>query len=87
MARTIRIAPPPQVSDHALLRWLQRRYGLDVEAERRKIDRLTDAAVRIGATTVKVEGVQFVIKGGRVITTLENGMTAVQGVRPRQVPA
>lgn len=69
-----RTTPPNQVSDHAVLRWLARRYGLDVEAERAKIDALTDTAVRAGATMVKVEGVQFVIKGGRIVTTLEGGM-------------
>lgn len=70
----VRTAPAPQVSDHCVLRWLERRYGLDVEGERRKIDRLTDNAVRAGATLVKVEGVQFIIRGGRVVTTLENWM-------------
>jgi len=69
-----RTEPAPTVSDHALLRWLQRRYGVDVEAERRKIDTLCDNAIRAGAKTIKVEGVQFVIKNGRVITTLEGGM-------------
>lgn len=64
----------PTVSDHAVLRWLERRYGYDVEGERGKIERLTDQAVRAGAKMVKVEGVQFVIKNGRVITTLEGGM-------------
>ena len=66
---------PPQVSDHALLRWLERRYGFNVEAERKKIDSLCDNAIRAGAKLVKVEGVQFVIKNGRVITTLESPMS------------
>lgn len=69
-----RTEPAPTVSDHALLRWLERRYGFDVAAERRKIEALCDTAIRAGAKVVKVEGVQFVIKNGRVITTLEGGM-------------
>jgi hypothetical protein len=69
-----RLEPAPSVSDHAVLRWLERRYGFDVEGERKKIDGFCDAALRAGAKVVKVEGVQFVLKNGRVITTLDGDM-------------
>lgn len=67
-------SPLPRVSDHAVLRWIERRYGFDIEAERQKIDALTAPAIAAGATVLKVDGVQFVLKGGRVVTTLEGGM-------------
>lgn len=78
-------APIPRVSDHALVRWLQRRYGLDVEAERKKIDAMAAPAIAAGALTLKVEGVSFVLRGGRVVTTLENGMHSISKTEERAV--
>lgn len=76
-------APPPRVSDHAVLRFLQRKYGLDVEAVRAKIDALAGPAIDAGALTLKVDGVSFVLRGGRVVTTLENGMRSINKTEAR----
>lgn len=70
-------APRPRVSDHAVLRFLQRKYGFDVEAVRQKIDAMAGPAIKAGALTLKVDGVSFVLRGGRVVTTLEHGMRSI----------
>lgn len=65
----------PIVSDHAVLRWLQRRYGIDVEGERIKIETLTKVSRALGAKAHSIDGVTFVLREGYVVTTLEPGMS------------
>lgn len=67
----------PIVSDHAVLRWLERRYGLNVEAERQKIELITKAGRAAGAKVIKSDGVKFCIREGHVVTVLEGTMTTV----------
>lgn len=57
------------VSDHALVRWLQRTGQIDPEAVRSVIltpDRI--AAIEAGANSIKVCGVEMVVKGQTVVT-------------------
>jgi len=57
------------VSDHAVVRYLERKYGFDVDEVRREI--LTPQvknAVNVGAAGIKVHGGTFKI-AGRTITT------------------
>lgn len=61
----------PSVSDHALLRYLERVYGFDVEKIRKEI--LTPnvvTALKAGASTVKQDGINLVLKGNSVVTVL-----------------
>lgn len=68
-----------QVSDHALVRFLQRVAGVDVEALRveiaRSLDRAAVAAERIGGGdyTIRAEGVTYRIKKGVVTTVYPGG--------------
>lgn len=62
----------PIVTDHAVLRYLERAHGLDVEFFRGHIAALTSTGVTNGATGVKVEGVNFVLQGETVVTVLEH---------------
>jgi hypothetical protein len=73
----------PIVSDHAVLRWIERRFGFDVETERRKIEQVTKAARAAGATSLAVDGVKFVIREGHVVTTLETGMLTARPDKDR----
>jgi hypothetical protein len=63
-----------QVSDHALLRWIERVEGIDVEAIRARIAShasLIDAAANIGCDTVKLgNGARLKLKGRVVATVL-----------------
>ena len=60
---------PETVTDHALVRYLERVYGVDVQSLRRRIAGATHAARAAGASSVKVDGVRYIIsKEGRVLT-------------------
>lgn len=59
----------PTISDHALLRYIERICGVDIEAM--KAELLTDAvvlAIKNGATAVKSPVGTMVIKGNTVVT-------------------
>jgi hypothetical protein len=69
--------PRVRVSDHAVLRYLERVGGFDIEALRRDIrDRVYKAAAS-GASAVVIDGFRYCIRfdheGGRVITTVIDG--------------
>jgi hypothetical protein len=75
LSRRLKPSPEPRVSDHALLRYVERVMGIDVEAIRSDI--LTDgvkAALRTGATGITVNGVKMVAKDGVVVTVLADDM-------------
>ncbi|MEL7167538.1 MAG: hypothetical protein AAGL96_18910 [Pseudomonadota bacterium] len=59
----------PIVSDHAVLRYIERVYGVDIEGLRKRIERITDEAREKGASGVNSGGVSYKLSGsGRVIT-------------------
>lgn len=58
----------PIVSDHALLRFLERRHGLDVEAIRADIRSLVETGVRYGASGVIADGIKFILRDETVVT-------------------
>lgn len=63
----------PTVSDHAVVRWLERVQHFDIEAVRGEIlDQGRDAWVAQGAVIVRVPalGISLVAQDGRVITVM-----------------
>lgn len=56
------------VTDHAVIRYLERVEGMDIEAVRRRIGRKVDRAVELGATGAVVDGVVYRMREGVVIT-------------------
>lgn len=60
----------PIVTDHAVLRYLERAHGVDVAAIRAHIAGLVATGVERGALAVKAENVRFLLIDGRVITVL-----------------
>ena len=69
--------PRHHVTDHALIRWLERHNGLDVEALRCALGRRIDEAVdkvglgdEVDATGVRIEGMHFRIIGRDVVTVV-----------------
>jgi hypothetical protein len=60
-----------RVSDHALVRWLQRAYDLDVEAYRAELAELCRPLHAAGAASGQVaNGLHVVMDGQNVITVL-----------------
>ena len=65
--------PPPEVTDHAVLRYIERAHGVDVEAIRAHIAETARIGVEHRAKAVISGGVKFILKGGRVITCYRRG--------------
>ena len=66
-----------RVTDHAVVRWIERAHGIDVAAIRRqivsKVTRSVDLAEQLderGNVTVVLDGVRYVVRDHRVITIL-----------------
>lgn len=64
------MTPIVEVSDHAVLRYMQRAMGIDVEAVRRRIGMDCFAAASAGARSLKSDGIKYVIRGGAVVTVM-----------------
>jgi len=68
----------PSVTDHALVRWLERTGAMDVGQMRRLLSsslaRAADAAAQVGGGNylVLADGMVFVIKDDTLITVLED---------------
>ncbi len=61
-----------RVSDHALVRYLERVMKFDIEAVRKQI--LTperEHYIRAGASRIIVDGVQFVVRDKTIVTTID----------------
>lgn len=60
--------PIHHVTDHALVRYLERVKGMDVEAIRRMIGRKVDRGVKQGASGVISGGMVYKLQGRTVVT-------------------
>lgn len=76
--------PIAQVSDHAVLRYLERVQGVDIEALRREIGRAVDLHLdHPGACGVVVAGFSYKLKGG-VVTTVTPQNRPLRGIGKRK---
>lgn len=62
--------PRTPVTDHAVLRYLERVQGVDIERIRREIGARVDHAVAQGACGLIIDGFSYKIDGGVVTTVL-----------------
>lgn len=56
------------VTDHALLRYLERVEGIDVEAARKVVERIVQTGIDEGASGVLSNGMRYCLKVGAVVT-------------------
>lgn len=63
----------PRVTDHAVLRYLERAKGFDIESVRSHIATLCAGAVNSGASTMHAEGVKFEFTNRSVVTVSPGG--------------
>jgi hypothetical protein len=71
------------VSDHAVLRYLQHRHGIDTEAVRRHLSGLTINAAELGAVAVRAEDVRFFLRSADIDNS--HSHVTVTTVRPREM--
>jgi hypothetical protein len=70
--------PRLQISDHALLRWLERSGALDVEALRQSLEgslqRAADAAAAIEAErfSIVADGLIYLVRDGVLVTVYQD---------------
>lgn len=57
------------ITDHAILRFLERAYGLDVESVRAEMARGLQPAIDFGCSTVICHGVRLQIRDGNTVVT------------------
>ena len=75
LAKRLRPAPEPRCSEHALLRFIERVHGINVDAVRASI--MTPAivaALKTGVTAITVQGVKMLAKDGVIVTVVTNEM-------------
>ncbi|WP_456387913.1 hypothetical protein [Profundibacter sp.] len=60
--------PATHVTDHALVRYLERVIGFDVDGLRRHIGGIADLGIRHGASGVQSGGFSYKLRGNTVIT-------------------
>lgn len=63
------------VSDHALIRYLERGMGLNIEIVRQHILSICGDAAAFGAVCVRAEGLRFEIDGNRICTVTPDHVT------------
>lgn len=61
---------PVPVTDHAVLRWVERACGIDVEAVRAAISGCCGRGVEARAEVIVVDQVKFIVVDGVIVTTL-----------------
>lgn len=78
------MAKHPRITDHAVIRYLERVKGVDVDALRHEIGKLVTHGVEQGACGVTVAGFNYRIEGGCVVTVQSGGRHDRRlGRRPR----
>ena len=65
---------PIPVTDHAVVQYLARQWGVNVPALKARIGRIGAVAVENGASAITVHGLTYVIQDDKVITALGKGM-------------
>lgn len=66
---------PVVVSDHAILRYLERGMGLNINIVREHILSICGDAAAFGAVCVRAEGLRFEIDGNRICTVTPDHVT------------
>lgn len=59
-----------QVTNTAVVRFLELAYGLDIETIRSRIAVLAETGIREGATGIITEGVKLIVLDGRVVNVV-----------------
>ncbi len=74
---------PVRVSDHAVLRYLERAMALNVEIVREHISAICSGPAAVGAVCVRSEGVRFEITNNTVTTVRPDGIAPSNTSRAR----
>ncbi|SEG64445.1 hypothetical protein [Bosea lathyri] len=73
-----------RVTDHALVRWLERHHGLDTEAFRQELADLAQPFADVKARNGKVGNLYLIMDGDRVVTVSPEAKS-VRALKPAGV--
>lgn len=62
----------PVVSDHALVRWLERVHGIDMEFYRQKLAEEVGPVAGVGDMAITRSGIKFLVRDDTLITVVDN---------------
>ncbi len=62
--------PQPHVTDHAIIRYLERVKGVDIEATRQEIADIVRRGVKLGAEAVVLQGMRYRLEGACCVTVI-----------------
>jgi hypothetical protein len=62
--------PIAYVTDHAVLRHLERVQGIDIESVRRELGLKVDAAIEAGAAATVADGIRYVLVEDRLVSCI-----------------
>jgi hypothetical protein len=71
--------PIAHVTDHAVLRHLERVHGVDIEAIRIELGHKVDAAIEAGAVATVSDGIRYVLVEDRLVSCVEVKSTPLRG--------
>lgn len=74
------IKEPVRISDHAVLRYMERAMGLNVEIVRQHIASICAGPAAMGAVCIRSEGVRFEIVGNAVTTVSPDRIQGPSGI-------
>lgn len=60
------------VTDHAVIRWMERKMGLDIESIRDEIESHAMPAIKAGALSVVVGKVRLIFEDGHVLSVIDS---------------
>lgn len=61
----------PAITDHAVVRYLERVKGIDIDATRSEIADIVRRGVSLGAQSVILDGMRYRLEGNFVVTVME----------------
>lgn len=76
--------PTPLITDHAMLRYLERVVGIDVAAHRHEVERRVSLAVELGASALVSDGFRYTISDFRVTTVMPARSQFLRGTHRRE---
>ncbi len=76
--------PAVVVTDHAILRHLERVQGIDIEAVRLELSQKVDAAVEAGAAATVSNGIRYVLVGENLVSCVPVKSIPLRGRKMRR---
>ena len=77
---------PLHITDHALIRYIERVYGIDLDPIKAEIAGKLASSIKVGAASVKIDGITYcmVLNPGSVtLTTVIDGRQSVTAKRQK----